>query len=106
MTRRWHLHQRLVHVVPAEVLLTPDTFDQEISLTPRLIARVERAGVLAQPTALAPNLCGPPRPPGRPLTQLTAARERTPEGPARSVGWLRVILAHVPLHPRSDRITS
>src|SRR5215510_13379663 len=77
MTRRWHLHQRLVHILPAEVLLTPGTFDQEIMLAQRLVVRAEHAGVLAQTTALAPDLGGPPRPPGSPPAQPTAAREHT-----------------------------
>src|SRR5262245_26525980 len=43
MTRWWQIHHRLVQVLPAEVLLTPGTFDEEIALTPVLVAR-GRAG--------------------------------------------------------------
>src|SRR5262249_25150269 len=58
MTRRGQIHQRLVQVLPAEVLLTPGTFDEEIALTPVLVARLQRAGVLAQTSALLPGLAG------------------------------------------------
>src|SRR5262250_2261983 len=46
-------------------------------LAQRLVVRAEHAGVLAQTPALAPDLGGPPRPPGSPLAQPTAAREHT-----------------------------
>ena len=60
MTRREPIHdrehERLVHVLPAEVLLTPGTLDQEIMLAQILVVRAERAGVLAQTSALLPGL--------------------------------------------------
>jgi len=74
MTRWWQIHQRLVQVLPAEVLLTPDTFDQEIMLAQRLAVRAEYVGVLAQPSARLPGLAGSYHPQGIQLPQLSALR--------------------------------
>jgi len=70
MTRRGQLHHRLAQELPAEVLLTPGTFDEEIALAPVLIARLQRTGVLAQTSALLAGLAGSEHPHGIPLPQL------------------------------------
>src|SRR5262249_11003736 len=61
MTRRWQC-QRLFHELPAEVRLTPGTFDQKIVLAPWLVSRLECAGVLAKTSALLPYLSCAPHP--------------------------------------------
>src|SRR5262244_33518 len=75
MTRRGQIHHRLVQGLPAKVLLTPGTGDQEIALAPVLVARLQRAGVLAQTSALLSGLAGSYHPQGIHLPQVSALRQ-------------------------------
>ena len=55
MTCRRH-RQRVCQALPADVLLTPGTFDQEIALAPLLVARLELSEVLEKTAALLPDI--------------------------------------------------